>query len=316
MITVYVPALLTFGQLITTARCITVINYFSFWDLSGGSSLSDQNGTKKNSKKGQEKENGSKNLEEYLDKVKMNLRSKKMNYLKPIFTNPETEIHYYLRSDGNYDELYAKYPICEAKYKIADKVKALSIFHKMMNKTKKLALVKTCIMEMYGVLWVTIRNTNDIISVVATVYGYVPYILAFLMFLGLLLTFNKILLYLAFIIPIQFTLNDLVLKKLLKMNRPIHSALQSYGMPSGHSSFSFTLLTFILLHLRESKKDKWTTMSYILSIIVLLPIPWSRVYIEDHTLYQAFFGCILGVFIGVVSYMIKKQCLRQKDNIK
>ncbi|KNA02506.1 PAP2-like protein, putative [Plasmodium vivax] len=313
MITVYVPALLSLGQLISTARCINLISYFFFWD--GGSS--DQSGPKKKNKNGQDKENFNKHMEDYLDdKVKINLRSKKINQLKPIFTNPEAEIHYYLRSDGNYDELYAKYPLCEAKYKIADKLKGLSIFQKSMNKTKKLALLKTCIMEMYGVLFVTVRNTNDIISVVATVYGYIPYGLIILTLLGLMLTFNKLLLYFALIMPTQITLNDFVLKKILKMGRPIHSALHSYGMPSGHSSFSFSLLTFILLHLTESKKDKWTLMAYILAIIALLPIPWSRVYIEDHTMYQALVGCILGFIIGVVSYMVKRQCMKQKDNTK
>ncbi|KJP84975.1 hypothetical protein AK88_05398 [Plasmodium fragile] len=311
MITVYAPALLTFGQLITTARCSNLMNYLFFWG-GGGTSPSDQSGMNTH---GQGKGSFSKHIEDYLDdQVKINLRSKKNSYLKPIFTNPEQEIHYYLRNDGNYDELYAKYPLCEAKYKIADKLKRCNVLQSSMNKSKKIAIIKTCIVEMYGVLFVTVRNTNDILSVIATVYGYVPYVLILLILLQMLLTFNKFLIYLAFIIPTQLTLNDFVLKNLLKMDRPVHSALQSYGMPSGHSSFAFSLLTFILLHLTESKKDKWSIMTYILAIIALLPIPWSRVYIQDHTFYQAVFGCILGIIIGVISYMVKRQCMKHKDN--
>ncbi|CAA9986214.1 PAP2-like protein, putative [Plasmodium knowlesi strain H] len=316
MITIYAPTLLTFGQLITTARCINLASFLSFWGW-GGISPPDQNGTEKNNKNGQDTEKLKKQVDDYLDeKIKINLRSKKMSYLKPIFINPETEIHYYLRSDGNYDELYAKYPLCEAKYKIADKLKGLSIFQKIMNNNKKLALLKTCIMEMYGLLYVTLRNTNDIFSVVATVYGYIPYAFMLATLLGFLLTSNNMLLYFVFIIPTQLTINDIILKNILKMSRPIHSALQSYGMPSGHSSFSFSLLTFLILHLLEAKKDKWTIMACILAIILLLPIPWSRVYIQDHTLYQVIFGSLLGFIIGVVFYMIKKQFLKQKDNTK
>ncbi|ANQ05700.1 Phosphatase [Plasmodium coatneyi] len=315
MITVYAPAVLTFGQLITTARCINLIGYFTSW-AKGRVLQSDQNGTKENKKNGEDKENVNKKMEDYLDeKIKINnLRSKKMSSLKPIFINPEEEIHYYLRSDGNYDELYAKYPLCEAKYKIADKLKGLSIFQKMMNKNKKLAVLKTCIMEMYGVLFVTVRNTDDILSVVSTIYGYIPYGLVILTLLGLLLTFNKFLFYLGLIFPTQLILNDYVLKNMIKMGRPVHSALRCYGMPSGHSAFSFSLLTFMLLHLPESKKDKWTIMAYLLALIALLPIPWSRYYIQDHTLSQALAGCLVGFIIGVTFYMIKKQFPKQKDN--
>ncbi|GAW78981.1 PAP2-like protein [Plasmodium gonderi] len=313
MLNVCAPVLLSFGHLISTVRCINLASFLLFWGGGGANGInpSDVDST---TKKNNKSERGKK-MEEYIDeKVKINLRSKKINNLKPTFINPETEIYYFLRSDGNYDELYAKYPLCETKYKIADKLKGLSLFQKTMIKNKKLALLKTCILEMYGVFFVTIRNTNDIMSVIATVYGYVPYLLCFLIFIGLILTFNKYLLCLSIIIPTQLGLNDLVLKQVLKMSRPINSALNSYGMPSGHSSFSFTILTFIFLHLLESKRDKWNIITFILALIALLPIPWSRVHIEDHTFYQAIFGCLLGLFLGSVSYLIKRHYYKEKSS--
>ncbi|SBT30534.1 phosphatase [Plasmodium ovale wallikeri] len=314
MLSLYAPTLLSLGHLITTVRCMNVANFVLFGG-SGGSSSSIPDYDSKNDNNSISNDKKKKKIEEHIDEhVKMNLRSKKGSNLNPIFTNNEENINYYLMNNGgNYEELYAKYPLCEAKYKLVDKMKGLNIFHSIMNKTRKIALVKNCIMEMYGILYVTIRNTNDVLSVVATVYGYVPLILILMTIIGLLATFDKYLLYFSFIIPTQFTVNDLILKNILKINRPINSALNSYGMPSGHSCIGLSLLTFILLHLTEEKIDKWSILTYISAVIILLPLPWSRVHIEDHTIYQVIFGSILGAFIGTIFFLIKKHFAKHKE---
>ncbi|KAI4841281.1 phosphatidic acid phosphatase 2 [Plasmodium brasilianum] len=328
LLKIYVPTVLSLGHFISSIQCIHFLSYVL---LSGGLSISDSNNTDEDDKDDENddnndsaNDNGNDNNDEkesnkrkidYLidDSGKMNLRSKKMNNLKPLFINSESEIQYFFRSDGNYDELYDKYPLCEAKYKLVDKIKGLHIFQFALNKSKKIVLLKTCIMEMYDVFFVTIRNTNDVVSIISTVYGYVPYIFMAIGFLGLLFTFNKFLIYITFLITTDFVLNDLILKKLIKMNRPINSAVPSYGMPSTHSLMSISILTFLLLHLCEGKKDKWSIMTYILAIIALLPIPWSRVNNEDHTFYQALIGSLLGVLSGFVFYFVKRNFSKCKD---
>ncbi|CRG98475.1 PAP2-like protein, putative [Plasmodium relictum] len=239
--------------------------------------------------------------------MKINLRSRR-NF-EPLFTKDKNDNKKSSNStlnDGNDDKLLEKYPLCDAKYKLVDKLKVFKLFQGLIGKRKKLVLNESCIIEMYEFLSVTLKNTNDLLLVLAIVYGYVPLFLIFLSILGFFITYNKILLYFNLIIPTQIILNELILKNIIKIRRPYNSALESYGMPSGHSSFSFSFITFILLHLTESNKDKWNIVASILVLITLFPIPWSRFYIEDHTLSQVIVGCIIGIILGYLFFLIKK----------
>lgn len=304
---VYLPTLLHVGYLFNTIQCINIINYLIF----GGS---DKDSPNKNSSDNKEEKN--KKMEEYIDeKMKINLRSKKINSLKPIYTNTELETNYYIDNNETFKKLYANYPICEAKYKLVDKLKSFKIFKKLMtDKPKKIILFKTCIVELYGMLSVTIRNVNNFSSVIATVYGYVPFLIMILTVFGFIITFNKNLLYIIFIMPTQTLISDLFLKRIFKKPRPINSALPTYGMPSSHSSFAIALLTFLLLHITEQKKDKWSIITYVIATLTLLPIPWSRVEVEDHTVLQVIVGSLVGIGFGFIFYFMKKYFFKHKDS--
>ncbi|KOB63935.1 hypothetical protein PFHG_05297 [Plasmodium falciparum HB3] len=106
--------------------------------------------------------------------------------------------------------------------------------------------------------------------------------------------------------PTQTLISDLFLKRIFKKPRPINSALPTYGMPSSHSSFAIALLTFLLLHITEQKKDKWSIITYVIATLTLLPIPWSRVEVEDHTVLQVIVGSLVGIGFGFIFYFMKK----------
>ncbi|VWU52037.1 PAP2-like protein, putative [Hepatocystis sp. ex Piliocolobus tephrosceles] len=238
--------------------------------------------------------------------TKNNLRSRKVNSLEPIYTDSALNIKYFAKSDRNYQELYKKHPLCEEKYNLVEKFRSMRIFKNQMDKSKKLVLFDTCIKEMYEILYVTISNTSNVLSIVATVYGYVPFIFIVMVVLALCVTFNKYFIYFILIFFIQTLISNIILKNIIKENRPMNSALDSYGMPSTHSAYSLCYLTFLFLHLTEGKKNKWNIITYIIATILFLPIPWSRVYIEDHTLKQALCGSIVGVCVGTILFYLKR----------
>ncbi|CRG93376.1 PAP2-like protein, putative [Plasmodium gallinaceum] len=293
------------GHFVSTSKCIGIIIYLVYTGLVQGFYINTYY------KVGSEIFPNDNSIEE---KFKTYLRSKKRE-LKPLFINDSNEekensLNNVMGDDDS--ELLGKYPICEAKYKLVDKLKVINFLEKLMEKRKKIIFNKSCLTETYEVLLVTLKNTNDLLSVLATVYGFIPHFLIFIILFGFFITFNKILLYFVLIIPTQMTLNDLILKNIFKMRRPNNSALKSYGMPSGHSSFSYSILTFTVLHLIESHKDKWNIIASLLALITLFPIPWSRVYIEDHTVSQVIVGIILGVILGCLFFLFKRILFKYK----
>jgi len=97
-----------------------------------------------------------------------------------------------------------------------------------------------------------------------------------------------------------------MLQSAFKEPRPSSSCLTSCGMPSGHSCYAVGLFVFVLLwdSVSRSIDDMETAQDHrpqsrgqfaAYLAAALLPIPWSRVHLGDHTVSQVVVGAIVGI---------------------
>mgnify|MGYP001028432216 CR=1 FL=1 len=110
-----------------------------------------------------------------------------------------------------------------------------------------------------------------------------------------------------------------LLKKYFQQPRPIGACATSFGYPSGHSGWTFSLATWFILeayvlHEKVSfKSDKFYNLVRY-SFFVFVPlIPISRYYLNYHSVEQIMFGFVNGVacaliyFVIVMSVMIRPE---------
>lgn len=103
---------------------------------------------------------------------------------------------------------------------------------------------------------------------------------------------------------LSMSLFNEMLQSAFKEPRPVESCLTSCGMPSGHSCYAVGLFVFILLwdsvsrsiDDMETAQDNQPRRGRLTTIlaIALLPIPWSRVHLGDHTVSQVIAGAVVG----------------------
>jgi membrane-associated phospholipid phosphatase len=98
-----------------------------------------------------------------------------------------------------------------------------------------------------------------------------------------------------------------ILKAIIQQSRPLGTCNSSYGMPSGHSFVAtsvFVILTLLVLNNVFKLKSQRLAMLKIslipISACLLLPVPWARVQLYDHSEAQAFIGGALGAIWGVI----------------
>lgn len=109
----------------------------------------------------------------------------------------------------------------------------------------------------------------------------------------------------------MLTVNELILKKLLQEPRPDRSCLLSHGMPSSHSLLSIGVLAYVALELvwgdcslngfrQWSRRD---AIALFCALVLLLgPVPFSRVHLHDHHSSQVAIGSALGVTLASVFF--------------
>lgn len=111
---------------------------------------------------------------------------------------------------------------------------------------------------------------------------------------------RKIGIYLAITLVVEYIFNDLILKHIVKRNRPFLSRTDidtvikhpgGYSFPSGHSSASFSSATAIFLH--NKKKG---ILAYILAAL----IAFSRLYFFVHYPTDVLCGCLVGILVAFV----------------
>lgn len=98
-----------------------------------------------------------------------------------------------------------------------------------------------------------------------------------------------------------------LLKHMVESPRPLGTCLVSCGMPSGHSMFALMFFTLgaLLLLTRAKPPSRMHVTGYIgLLALVLLPMPWSRVQLGDHSIWQVIWGSVAGMVLGAMFFVI------------
>eukprot|EP00656_Telonema_subtile_P050503 TRINITY_DN6556_c0_g2_i1.p1 TRINITY_DN6556_c0_g2~~TRINITY_DN6556_c0_g2_i1.p1 ORF type:complete len:359 (+),score=61.24 TRINITY_DN6556_c0_g2_i1:181-1257(+) len=105
--------------------------------------------------------------------------------------------------------------------------------------------------------------------------------------------------------------NEGFFKRVISQDRPSGSCLSSKGMPSSHAELSigfwwyFHLECFFKRHLTSTHawtgKDKMTVM--IAVYVLLLPVPFTRVVLHDHSWAQVGVGALVGAVIGTIWFV-------------
>lgn len=176
--------------------------------------------------------------------------------------------------------------------------------------------------EGISILQVTIRRPFTLLSILAILWGLIPYMVsilasvAFLHQLVLSILDNRLPItghcgFLMFFLVLAISgvlLNEKYLKKKFKEFRPPESASHGYGMPSGHCTNSYAWMMWWLLEIviHPSKTGLVTDWVLASSAMALLgPVPVARVYVGDHTFRQAFAGCVVGTVLGIVAVFLR-----------
>jgi membrane-associated phospholipid phosphatase len=136
-------------------------------------------------------------------------------------------------------------------------------------------------------------------SVLMIAYGLVPYALAVALVGWLLHAANTTALACVGLLIVSTALNEGIIKHLVSQHRPMGTCLyfQSYGMPSGHATSSIGMLVYSLLETWVDRPDTPTDRKAVASAALLLllgPVPYSRVYLHDHLPRQVLAGAAEG----------------------
>jgi membrane-associated phospholipid phosphatase len=109
--------------------------------------------------------------------------------------------------------------------------------------------------------------------------------------------------------PLVIIINELIFKRILKIQRPEGSCNTTCGFPSGHSVTSSYLagLSFVLIKYAKNKKLYKVLFAITVSLWLITCI--SRVGVKDHSIPQVIAGSIEGIVFSSVVYIIFKKFL-------
>jgi len=147
-------------------------------------------------------------------------------------------------------------------------------------------------------------------SLVWAVYSYIPPLMAVgVAFWMVLRRTSTSALAFAFGIG-TVALNETILKRLVPQPRPSLACVCTLGMPSGHSMVAAEFLTWLLLETifppihQRPRRARQKVGLLILAVILLVPVPASRVVLHYHTVEQALAGVFLGVILGALWFLL------------
>jgi membrane-associated phospholipid phosphatase len=176
-------------------------------------------------------------------------------------------------------------------------------------------------------LQVTLPNNANEWQLLAVFYGYVPWVICLLIAVAFLVYRGSREVSVGLLPALTAGINELV-KMGVNQNRPVGSCLTSKGMPSSHSAVSIGLFLFLILdaayRLRPSgagifgscKSMGDTAIKMLKGVLVLpfgsltrkeffgyaglwaillIPVPLSRVLLNDHSPSQAMAGSLIGI---------------------
>lgn len=167
---------------------------------------------------------------------------------------------------------------------------------------------------------VTIRLPLDLnpLNLMALLYGFLPWIIPAAFGVHWLVTRHFISLYAVCITGFITTLNEFILKPILKQPRPPQSANRDKegrikpGMPSGHVYNATGLMVWATLEVAlrgpgyDTPDETRLTEEWLMLIFFLMgPVPWARWYNLDHTAAQCAVSLVLGTITGAAAFYLR-----------
>lgn len=169
----------------------------------------------------------------------------------------------------------------------------------------------------WGIGQVTVRwPIQDQWDFLAIVYGFVPVCVPIWWVIWLLVGFVRtgylpafpffgLCVSLSFVAVTEFAVKP-ICKCFIseaKTRRPLGSVCKAAGLPSGHTMNAYTLMTWIILEVLYDSViyPEW----FIVTLVVMAPVPWARVHTQDHTLLQVSTSMALAICMGVIAYHLR-----------
>ena len=173
-------------------------------------------------------------------------------------------------------------------------------------------------------------------------YSYVPLAIMTVQFVRLLLKRGTRELCILTVLVFTFFLNEGILKHLIQSPRPEMSCCTSCGMPSSHSAFSASMWGFHMFELgwrlklspydweeaKESAQDvvqaaqrPWDELHSVQCLLLfcwwsllLVPVPFSRVILGDHSPPQVAVGSLVGLCSSTAVWLLARQLQKSYNN--
>jgi membrane-associated phospholipid phosphatase len=174
-------------------------------------------------------------------------------------------------------------------------------------------------------LEVTVPATLDWLTVVAVGYSLVPWIGSVGLLTATAITKRYSLILCTTLLTFMITMNESLMKRALREPRPLGSCLGSYGMPSSHSLLSIGLWTYLALELTwgdvsmngfrpRSLRQRSALLGAAAALLV--PVPFARVMVGDHTTSQVVAGVSLGVLMALLFFATHLSVQRRRRRRK
>jgi len=156
-----------------------------------------------------------------------------------------------------------------------------------------------------SILSVTIPKPITTQVLVALIYSYIPFVMFFGFFGWFIATESVVPLYGTILLIVTSLTSEGVLKNIFRQPRPFESAVESYGMPSSHCMTAYAILIWIIGDTATSAMSIPFKLAWICLILLLLvPIPWARYFLGDHSVSQCIAGCAGGIAFGLVASVL------------
>ncbi|KAK1943532.1 hypothetical protein P3T76_004928 [Phytophthora citrophthora] len=173
-----------------------------------------------------------------------------------------------------------------------------------------------CSMNMITRTFFSISAPTDSVGfwdVVFSFYGMVPYLVPIALALEFIFHRRSWTRLFAFLfIPIVAIINAVILVKSLgecsECDRPCGSCVSSNGMPSGHATNAIGLCLWMILETLLGVGKQWSVATKAATctglVLLFVPVPYSRMYLGDHTDLQVGIGSADGVVFGLAYFFV------------
>ena len=98
------------------------------------------------------------------------------------------------------------------------------------------------------------------------------------------------------LLAIAIAMNELLIKNLIKQERPVGACADSYGMPSSHAAIMAILFIYYINQASTSGQYRNAFVVFFLGVMTC----YSRIYLGYHSKEQVFAGLGYGTFISLL----------------